>query len=326
MATASETWTKLVSHALHTRLPAAKLSAFASRLAQQHPLQPGRIADLLLRPQKDSRWSLDSLVPLYIVTLLQNGELIDAAAVLGALLKYSTIRRVGERAITDGKIGLEAEEGSERVKWAHSFVEDEAVLYTIAKEISRGARPTRREEAMGILGVLIEWIGALGTGAEMIELGEGQENLQETMAVRVAVGAVLVATVENEKVAEALRKACPKGNSTHYRHIWRSHVLISTKALLKKFSLALGTFTPTLLQPSPLIAERLELFRTQTLVPLEPVEKKTQVVSDEIDQMIDSALNVESIPVVDLPIINSRAGLYIYLNSLVTSNHQSSEI
>lgn len=65
------------------------------------------------------------------------------------------------------------------------------------------------------------------------------------------------------------------------------------------------------------MAERLELFRTQTLVPLEPVEKKPQVASDEIDQMIDSALSMESIPVADLPIINSRAGLYIYLNSLV---------
>jgi hypothetical protein len=62
----------------------------------------------------------------------------------------------------------------------------------------------------------------------------------------------------------------------------------------------------------------LEMFRTQVLVPLEPVDKKTQAAKDEIDQIIDSAgLGMESIQVVELPIIHSRAGIAIYLHSLV---------
>ncbi len=69
-----------------------------------------------------------------------------------------------------------------------------------------------------------------------------------------------------------------------------------------------------------MIAEKLELFRTQTLVPLDPIDRKTQAVNDEIDQMIDStmAMGIDSISVVDLPTVNSRAGLYIYLQSLVS--------
>jgi mediator of RNA polymerase II transcription subunit 5 len=70
-----------------------------------------------------------------------------------------------------------------------------------------------------------------------------------------------------------------------------------------------------------MIAERLDQFRTQTLLPLDPIDKKTQAANDEIDQMIDSslALGIDTIPVVDLPTVNSRAGLYVYLHSLVSA-------
>lgn len=71
-----------------------------------------------------------------------------------------------------------------------------------------------------------------------------------------------------------------------------------------------------------MLSERLELFRTQTLVPLEPVDKNAQAANDEIDQIIDStmALGADAITVVDLPIENSKAGLYIHLSSLVSES------
>lgn len=67
-----------------------------------------------------------------------------------------------------------------------------------------------------------------------------------------------------------------------------------------------------------MMAQRLELFRTQTLLPLEPVDKKAQAANDEIDQIIDSTMGIDAVPVVDLPVVNSRGGLYIYLHSLVS--------
>ena len=88
------------------------------------------------------------------------------------------------------------------------------------------------------------------------------------------------------------------------------------------------TFTPLLIHYAPVIAQKLELFRTQTLVPLDPIEEKRKAANDEIDQMIDSsmamgamgAMAIDSVPVVDLPNVNSRAGLYIYLHSLVSAS------
>lgn len=68
-----------------------------------------------------------------------------------------------------------------------------------------------------------------------------------------------------------------------------------------------------------MFAERLELYRSQTLAPLEPIDKRAQKANAEIAQIIDStmALDMDNIPVADIPIMNSRAGLYVYLNSLV---------
>lgn len=90
---------------------------------------------------------------------------------------------------------------------------------------------------------------------------------------------------------------------------------------LKGFSQSLATFIPLIINGSSLFAERLDLYRTKTLVALEPIDKKAQKAGAEIDKIIDSAftLGMENIPVVEVPTMNSRAGLYVYLNSLVST-------
>jgi len=94
---------------------------------------------------------------------------------------------------------------------------------------------------------------------------------------------------------------------------------------IKAFSQSLATFIALLLNGSSIFAERLELYRTQTLLPLQPVDQKLQKANAEIDRIIDStmALNMDNIPIDDVPIVNSKAGLYVYLNSLVCFSHGS---
>ena len=91
---------------------------------------------------------------------------------------------------------------------------------------------------------------------------------------------------------------------------------------LKGFSQSLANFTPLLISGSSMFAERLELY-TKTLVAMEPIDKKAQKAGAEIDQIIDSAmaLGMDNIPVVEIPTMNSRAGLYVYLNSLVGASY-----
>lgn len=79
---------------------------------------------------------------------------------------------------------------------------------------------------------------------------------------------------------------------------------------------------PLLLQGSPQSAAKLEFFRTQTLPTLLPLNKKEQAAETEMNDLLDSAIGIgiESLMVPDVPIMNSRAGLYIYLSSLVRTS------
>ena len=74
------------------------------------------------------------------------------------------------------------------------------------------------------------------------------------------------------------------------------------------------------MQSAPQSAARLELFRTQTLISIEPVDKKEQEANKKLEEMLDETigLGIDSIVVGDLPTVNSRAGLYVYLNSMVS--------
>ena len=64
------------------------------------------------------------------------------------------------------------------------------------------------------------------------------------------------------------------------------------------------------------MAARLETFRTQTLPSFEPAEKKDGEMA-EMASYMDSLIGSESFQIPLVPTVNSRAGLYIYLNAAV---------
>lgn len=87
----------------------------------------------------------------------------------------------------------------------------------------------------------------------------------------------------------------------------------------KALSESLGSFVPSIMQSgASQIAERLESFRTSTLASFEPLDKKNEAAKAEFDDLIDSTLGLDNFPVAELPVINTRAGLYIYLNASVS--------
>jgi mediator of RNA polymerase II transcription subunit 5 len=130
----------------------------------------------------------------------------------------------------------------------------------------------------------------------MLGLGHTEEMAAQNMAL----GTLIVAVVENSLVQRSVEKGSVP------------------KAVRKQLSKTLASFEP-LLQNSPLSATRIAVFRTQTLVQIEPVDKKERAADKEIEDILDEATGLESMVVVDLPVMNSRAGLYVYLNSLVST-------
>lgn len=93
----------------------------------------------------------------------------------------------------------------------------------------------------------------------------------------------------------------------------------------KALSASFATFVPSILQSASQIAGRLEHFRTETLASFDPVEKGKEVIKSDMDELLDSTIGPESFVVPDMPVTNSRANLYIYLNAAVSlASHASS--
>lgn len=69
------------------------------------------------------------------------------------------------------------------------------------------------------------------------------------------------------------------------------------------------------------ILDKLEHFRTVTLASLDFAdEKKKQAADAVMDDIMDPAMALESVVLSEIPVGNTRAGLYIYINALVSSN------
>ena len=71
------------------------------------------------------------------------------------------------------------------------------------------------------------------------------------------------------------------------------------------------------MQSASQIASRLELFRTETLASFDPVDKKKESANAEMDDILDSTVGLENFVLPEMPVANTRAGLYIYLNAAV---------
>jgi mediator of RNA polymerase II transcription subunit 5 len=292
----SAAWHTFLTRSLVTRLDNDTFTSYIPILLSQCPLPPSRIAEIFLEPNDPRILAPDPRVPRYIQILLTLGT-VNAPAILRALLRFSTAGAASTQGvqIEDGK--SQGKEG----RWGNSYATEEMLFYRIAKFVSSGFAPKGNVEAGELLVVLVKWmetsLSAYHAAQGMLELGGMMEELTAQI---MALGTLAIAVLENDMIMNVIAKG--RG------------------ARGKDLSKVLGNFVPMLLQSSPQSAARLELFRTQTLLVLEPMQKKDESAAKEIDEILDDHLamgGIDNIVVAELPTVNSRAGLYIYLNSLV---------
>ena len=94
----------------------------------------------------------------------------------------------------------------------------------------------------------------------------------------------------------------------------RKLILNFNSATRKRFSQALSTFIPFLSQTSLDIANRLEMSQRQHDFHEKPI---TAVNGETTDGPAIEVAAMQLEAVIDLPIVNARAGLYVFLNALV---------
>lgn len=309
-------WRTFLDRCIDTRLDPDDFTTYVELLKTQEPLPAPRIVDLFLSPREENDVALDPRIVRYLQVLLSL-ELVSVPAVLRGLWKVSSFRTLeaGGADVAQSNDGAGKEEAAQKKvvkRWTNSYTTEETLFYRITKYISSGSAPRDLQETVELINVCIQWMETVvsGTHAANQILSLAPAHTTEMTAQHMALGTLVVSVVENARVVHALqRRAVSKPTRQH-------------------LGKALEGFVPLVLQSSPQSAARLEVFRTETLLAVEPVEvKEVKGGADkDIEDLLQEGLElgVESMVVEEMPVMNTRAGLYVYLNSLVGQYNMAS--
>ncbi|OTA85473.1 hypothetical protein M434DRAFT_400191 [Hypoxylon sp. CO27-5] len=296
-----EEWARFLDRCISSRLDPDTFESYVELLYSKHPLPPAIIADICLRPQSSNHESLDPRIPRYI-QVLSHHKLIDTPSILKALYKYSTSHVQAQKA---GNLPSEESEDKVPIRWGSSYASEEVIFYRITKAVALGTGIINAADALEVCKLMAKWMSLFTSASAafahevMGQLQHGQlqipQSRDEMEAARAAFVMLLLGICENQTVLSALSRPFAK----------------STRRALSE---SLASFIPSIIQSASQIATRLELFRTETLASFEPPDKKKDATNPVIDDM-ESTMALDNFVVPEMPIVNSRAGLYIYLNA-----------
>ncbi|KAI1155687.1 mediator of RNA polymerase II transcription subunit 5 [Nemania diffusa] len=295
-ASSRSQWARYLTQCIHSRLDSDEFESFVPILYNKHPLPPIAIADIFLRPQPSNHESLDPRISRYLEVLTRH-ELVDTASILSGLYKYSTSQMYLH---PPGAGDQHQDHGQPPLRWASSYTPEEVLFYRLSKAVRLGVGVKTTSQALGICVLMARWMTMFTTAAAAFAqdvMGQLQNGSREEMdAARAAFVMLLLSICENPIALRGLSRP-------------------AAKAVRRVLSESLTAFIPSILQSSSAIATRLELFRTETLASFEPVDKNKKEVSNMDIDDLESSMALDSIVIPELPVSNSRAGLYIYLNA-----------
>ncbi|PNH63294.1 hypothetical protein VD0001_g9183 [Verticillium dahliae] len=291
-------WQKFIAKSLAKRLDPEQFESYAPILYSKHPLPPVIIADLFLRPRSGNRQFLDPRIPQYLQSLSKL-RYIDIPSVLKGLYRYSTSHTQAHPA--EGQAPEGDGEATRLIRWGSSYGSEEVMFYRLTKAVAQGAAIQDAAVALEIARIMSKWMTLFtdaSTAFAVDPMGQMQANQarDEMDCARAAFVALLLGVCENQVVLKALSR--PQAAATR-----------------KAMSESLATFVPTIMHNAGPVTTRLDHFRTRTLASFEPAEAGKPLAAPELDQLFDSGVELNNFVIPEMPVANSRAGLYIYLNA-----------
>ena len=283
------------------------------QIQSKHPLPADLIADFLLRPQPHNNQTLDPRIPPYITVLTRLGY-INATSILKSMFRYSCNQeqlqtlleqqRASQKADPNSVADNEKRADKTRI-WKNSYWAEEVIFYHVLKLVMDGNALRNVKGALELVEVVSQWI-KLFTAASNAFAADMMSNAQEIASrrnemdtARAAFLPLLLRLIDHDLVLKAL--SAPQ-----------------VKRVRKRLSDRMAAFVPTL-QPPPQFVSRLDMFRTETLAAMDPVDKRKQAEDTAVEELLDSAVGLNTFEVQEIPIPNTRAGLYIYLNACVSA-------
>jgi mediator of RNA polymerase II transcription subunit 5 len=264
-------------------------------------------------------------MPQYLQILYRLGY-IDMAAILKALYKYSSSHTKAQSqteppAQADGGNVLNGQEklkDPKMTRWETSYWFEEFLFYFLTKSVVQGKPISDSRTALDVVNIISKWMVLFASAStafaadvmEHLELSQARVDFESSRAALVA---LLMRLCEHPVLLRALSKPIAKGKSIARLFGIAINQVIDTR---KELSSSLASFVPTL-QLVPEVTEKLELFR-QDIAAIDPEDKKKQEANAAMDDLLESTVGLENFVVPELPISNTRSGLYVYLNAAVS--------
>lgn len=305
MAAPIEQWRKLLRECLARRIDVAEFCKLVKLLAKRAPLPEASLVDVILESRTVTNGRYDPLIPLYIDALTKIGK-TKIAPVLNGLRRHSSV----------GDYAQSADENMEKgTAKLSTLMTDTRIVQDAIVPLSTPGLSLSSREVTSIFTEASEWILAL-VRAHTSSLAEDQQsggllNLPDALALFESLGIMLIALSATEKGLDALSSDLSQGMCPCiYIYL---HILTNPG-----FKIPLGHALTAYLSSSAIMSMNL---RTR----LDNLQKAYQLYGEpapkDLDVQMMDGMNMNSLQfeasVIDGPVINSRAGLYVYINAMV---------
>lgn len=313
-----EQWRKLLHQCLIHRIDANEFRDLAKLLFRRCPLPESTLLDVVLEEARtvtnNVQW--DPLLPLYVDALGKLGK-VKISTVLQVLLRHSSVvesssgtsskpqtptAAAAAAELPEKEKEREKEKGKEKTrkgKKVCTFMTDIRIIQDAVMAISAGNAPKTTGEAVQIFTAIAEWIMAVvawhNNNMDEDRQGGGLMNSPDAVSLFESLGILLAALSGTEKALEALSAE-------------------NSEAFKIKLGQALSAYLPLCAGVSMPLRNRLDSLQKDFNLYGEPASKSLEV--SMMDGVNVNALQFEA-SVIDGPVINSRAGLYIYLNAML---------
>ncbi|EFE31548.1 uncharacterized protein ARB_01696 [Trichophyton benhamiae CBS 112371] len=294
-------WQKLLRQCLLQRISADEFHNLAKVMLRRRPISHMDLFDVILESRAVTDFDWDPLIPDY-VDAVQKLTQVELFNILPSLLAHSSIKsdirhwkkqNQAQNQDTDQKVDEKGSTEPADSKGPATLLTDYGIIQNVITAVTTGHAPKVALEFMDTCSAIADWILALVSwnahlGSEKGE-GSGTQMLAtpDVVSIFIAVGFLFGALAATEVGANALS----------FQHA--------------------GTYSPICAEISIPLRNRLDQLQKEFNLFLKG-EKSNQ--DHVIEDTAVSTLEFES-RVVDIPPVSSRAGLYIYVNSL--GNHMA---
>lgn len=295
----SDRWRTFVHQCLAYRVDVDEFKTLSQAMLIRFPLKDHELLHILLDARAASAIAWDPLVPAYIDGLCRAGQ-VKSPSALASLLKHSSIC---DRDAQNRKIS--------------TLMTDIKVIQDVMLSISTGIIPRSNAEAGELYYATVEWINAVvawhNTNADASQQTDGPMNSPDAVSLVESLGILLAALSGTAKGLETLSSDTkPHQGMSLSTTLYRDW--LTDLALKIKLGQALSAYLPLCVDVSLPLRQRLDALQKEFNLFGEQPSKSLD--HPAIEEMNINALQFEA-SVLDGPVINTRAGLYVYLNSMV---------